>query len=178
MQLTRRDALLALTGGSLVASAAAVEELNRNEYSTISGAELKTLVALAEILYPSSVTVTDEFVENYVLGRKAVDETYLSAIGTSVDVVQATSKRETGRRYASLNRDRRDDVLRATGANRAYPHPEGTTAQRIRYYVVDELLYAFYATPKGAELVRSENPTGYPGGTEAYQQPPIESDER
>ena len=130
------------------------------------------LVAVAEVLYPSSVAVTREFVETYSLGRQSVDEEYLARMSETLEEVRTTSRLETGRAYASLGPDLRDEVLRATGADRAYADPEGTVAQRIRYYVIDELLYAFYATPKGAEFVGSRNPVGYPGGTEAYQQRP------
>jgi hypothetical protein len=177
MELTRRDAVLALAGGGLIASAAAVEGTTGND-ATVSDDDLGTLVALAEVLYPSSVTVTDEFVETYVLGRQTVDDGYLTAIGEALDVVRGTSRRETGRAYAALDRGLRDEVLRATGADRAYPDPEGTAAQRVRFYVVDELLYAFYATPKGAGLAGNENPPGYPGGTEVYQQRPGQGGER
>ena len=148
MELTRRDALLALAGGGLIASGAAVDGTAGRGDATVSDADRETLVAAAEVLYPSSVTVTDEFVRTYVLGRQTVDETYLTAIGDALD-----------------------EVLRATGADRAYADPEGTVAQRIRYYVVDELLYAFYATPKGAGLMGSENPDGYPGGTARHGLP-------
>jgi hypothetical protein len=42
----------------------------------------------------------------------------------------------------------------------------------VRYYVVDELLYAFYASPVGGGMAGIENPPGYPGGTESYQEGP------
>lgn len=178
MELTRRDALLALGGGGLIASGAAVDGTVGGGGATVSEADRGTLVAAAEVLYPSSVTVTDEFIGTYVLGRQTVDEEYLAAIGDALDELRTASRQETGRAYASLDGALRDDVLRATGADRAYADPEGTVAQRLRYYVVDELLYAFYATPKGAGLAGSENPDGYPGGTEVYQRPPKEVDER
>jgi hypothetical protein len=172
MELTRRDALLALAGGGLVASAAVDSRGTAGDGGTVSEDDIEMLVALAEVLYPSSVAVTREFVETYSLGRTAVDEAYLARMSEALEGVRTTSRLETGRAYASLDPDLRDEVLRATGADRAYADPGGTVAQRIRYYVVDELLYAFYTTPKGAEFVGSQNPVGYPGGTEAYQQRP------
>jgi hypothetical protein len=42
----------------------------------------------------------------------------------------------------------------------------------VRYYVVNELLLALYASPTGGELVGIENPQGHPGGTASYQQGP------
>lgn len=175
MELTRRDALLALVGGGLVASTAFVEDASDHGAATAeSDLDLETLGALAEVLYPSAVTVTDGFIRTYVLGRRAVDGDYLTGVAEALEVVRATSRRETGRAYASLDAARRDGVLRATGADRAYADPDGTAAQRVRFYVIDGLLYALYATPRGAGLVGNDNPAGYPGGTRVYQRPPGE----
>ena len=172
MELTRRDALLALAGSGLVASAAVAEEAVAGRDATLSASDTDTILALAEVLYPSSVDVTAEFVETYVLGRQAVDEAYVAGLSEALDVIRTTSRQETGRAFASLDESLRDDVLRRTGADRAHAAPDGTVAQRVRYFVVDELLYALYVTPKGAGLIGTENPKGYPGGTEIYQQPP------
>ncbi|MEA5408870.1 hypothetical protein VB773_15715 [Haloarculaceae archaeon H-GB2-1] len=54
----------------------------------------------------------------------------------------------------------------------AEPNPDGTTAERVRYYLVNEPLYALYASPTGGTLVGIENPQGHPGGTESYQRGP------
>ncbi|MFC6939915.1 gluconate 2-dehydrogenase subunit 3 family protein [Salinirubellus sp. GCM10025818] len=172
MELTRRDAILALAGGGLVGSAALAEEVTGGGQRSLSGADREVLRSTAEVLYPTSVTVTDDFVETYVLGRQAVDEEYLTGVTEALETVRSTSRSETGRSYTSLDGGRRDEVLRATEADRAYPDPDGTVAQRIRYYVVDELLYALYSTPKGAGLVGNENPKGHPGGIEIYQRRP------
>ena len=75
-------------------------------------------------------------------------------------------------RFAALGADRRDTVLRQLGVHTADEDPDGTRAERIRYYVVNELLYALYASPTGGELVGIENPQGYPGGRASYQRGP------
>lgn len=173
MDLTRRDALVALVGGGIV-GAEAVERATTGGEDGLSDTDRRTIRAVAEVLYPSSVTVNQEFVDTFVSGRGRFDETYLENVHDALDVVRTTSRRETGRSFASLGQSLRDDVLRATGAGRAYSDPGGTTAQRVRYYLVDELLYAFYASPTGGSLVGNENPKGYPGGTDVYQQPPGE----
>lgn len=154
-----------------MASTALAEEATDGD-ATVDENDLETLGALAEVLYPSAVTVSDDFVETYVVGRQAVDDDYRVGLTEALDVLRETSRRETGRKYASLGPERRDGVLRATGAGRAYADPEGTVAQRVRYYLVNGLLYAIYATPKGAGLAGNENPKGYPGGTQVYQEPP------
>jgi len=51
-------------------------------------------------------------------------------------------------------------------------NPDGTAAERVRFFVVNELLLALYASPTGGELVGIENPQGYAGGAESYQRGP------
>jgi hypothetical protein len=52
------------------------------------------------------------------------------------------------------------------------PRPAGTDRERVRYYLVDELLYALYASPTGGRLLGIENPPGHPGGLDSYQRGP------
>lgn len=172
MKLTRRDAVLAFVGGGVVASASAIDGALADGDGTVTGDDVETLAALTEVLYPSEVEVTREFVETSALGLALVDEGYLAGLSDALAAVRTTSRRETGRRFESLDPELGDRVLRATGAGLAHAAPEGTVAQRVRYYVVDGLLYALYATPKGARLVGNPNPKGYPGGAEYYQRPP------
>lgn len=172
MELSRRDALFVLAGGGVAGSAAIHRGLLDDVDDSLSGSELRTLGAVADLLYPSSVEATSEFVETYVVGRQRWDDDYLQGVRGALDALGRTSRRETGRSFPSLGTGLRDDVLRATGADRAHSDPAGTEAQRVRYYLVDELLYAFYASPRGGRLVGNENPTGYPGGTDAYQNVP------
>jgi len=49
---------------------------------------------------------------------------------------------------------------------------DGSDVERLNYYLVDELLFAFYSSPTGGELVGNQNPRGYPGGF-GYS-PPLE----
>jgi hypothetical protein len=169
MKLTRRDALLALAGTGIVASTALTTD---ETGGVVTESDVETLVHLAETLYPSAVEPTREFVETYVVGRYRSDGERMAEMKSALQAVRRTSIRETGRSLDALDSDTRGEVLRATGGDRAYPDPEGTTAQQVRYYIINDLLYALYTTPKGGELVGNPNPPGYPGGTEAYQQGP------
>jgi len=54
----------------------------------------------------------------------------------------------------------------------ADPVPDGDDVERVRYYVVNELLFALYSSPTGGELVGLENPRGNPGGLASYQRGP------
>jgi hypothetical protein len=42
----------------------------------------------------------------------------------------------------------------------------------VRHLVVNDLLYALYASPTGARLAGLENPPGHPGGIESYREGP------
>ena len=77
-----------------------------------------------------------------------------------------------GAPFAALPVEDRDSLLREVGADTAEEDPAGTTAERVRYYVVNDLLMALYASPTGGELVGIENPQGHPGGTDNYQRGP------
>jgi len=74
--------------------------------------------------------------------------------------------------FRELGTERRDATLRAMGVDTAEPNPDGNPRERVRYYLVNELLFALYSSPTGGELVGLENPQGHPGGTESYRQPP------
>ena len=174
MQLTRRDAVLALVSGGLLAG---------TQVSAIAGSEpdqrpprenLEMLVAVSEVLYPTEVDPSREFIETYVVGRQESAPEYSRGLTVSLDALQRTSRRRTGKTFSEIPPARRGDVIRATGADRAFPDPDGNTAQQIRYYLINDLLYALYTTPKGGELVGNPNPMGYPGGTETYQRRPAD----
>jgi hypothetical protein len=174
MQLTRRDAVLALVSGGLLAG---------TQVSALTGSEpeqrpprenVETLFAVSEVLYPTAVDPSREFVETYVVGRRKSASAYSRGLAVCLDALRQTSRRRTGKRFDELPRARREDVIRATGADVAFPDPDGDTAQQIRYYVINDLLYALYSTPKGGELVGNPNPMGHPGGTEAYQRGPTD----
>lgn len=169
MELTRRDALLVLAGGGLVGVTASRREAGSDSGSPIGQTDVRTLAAVAEVLYPSAVEPTPEFVETYVIGRHGSEDRYQTGLREALETLRRWSTRLTGKELHTLPPDRREHVLRAEGADLSYPDPEGTDAQQVRYYVVDDLLYALYATPKGAALVGQPNPAGYPGGTESYR---------
>ncbi|WP_049899854.1 gluconate 2-dehydrogenase subunit 3 family protein [Halococcus agarilyticus] len=188
MELTRRDALAALAGGSVVGGGGAVA-VGRNEGEP-SGARTATddgsptaadgaftavrdpLVAAARVVYPDEITGIATFVETYALGRIEERSAYRNGVERAVAAIDDRSESWYGGRYASLDAESRDAVLREMGVDTADPDPEGSTAEQVRYYVVNELLYALYTSPAGGKLVGIENPQGHPGGHESYQHGP------
>ena len=169
IELTRRDAVVALSASVLAGSAVTADQLTGRADVKVTDEEQRKLVSLAEVLYPSAVEPTSSFVETYVVGRYELSDEHINGLVEALETVEKTSKSETGVSFEALDRRSRDAVLRETGAQRARPDPDGTVAQKVRYYVVNELLYALYRTPVGGELVGNPNPAGFPGGVDTYQ---------
>ncbi|MFB6155097.1 MAG: gluconate 2-dehydrogenase subunit 3 family protein [Haloferacaceae archaeon] len=201
MELTRRDAVVALAvGGVAVAGGTALDVRppraddggggrggadggsgwNGTDGEGDHEALLRTLSAAAEVLYPSDVEGVRPFVETYVLGRVRDRDSYRDGVAEAAAQLDATARDWEGAAFADLDPEARDDLLRSLGVETAEPDADGPLSERIRRYVVNELLFAFYASPTGGRLVGIENPVGYPGGTESYRRaaPPGDDEER
>ncbi|WP_120243805.1 gluconate 2-dehydrogenase subunit 3 family protein [Halopiger aswanensis] len=174
MELTRRDAVAALGAAGIAgAGAFALSSSDSSESDRgLADDDLETMVAAAEVLYPSAVDGVREFVESYVGGRAAADEDWADAVADVVAYLDDYADAWYDDSFASLSPDARDDALRRMGADAVSSEPDGGSVERVRYYVVNELLFALYASPTGGELVGLENPQGHPGGTESYRRGP------
>lgn len=178
MQLTRRDALAVLAGAGVVAGSGAAAFSRGHlgapddDRPTIDET-LDSLVAAAEVVYPSAVEGVPAFVETYSLGRVADRPAYLEGVRDAVAQLDDHADRWFGAdAVRSMPVEDREALLREMGVDAADGRADGTTAERVRYHVVDELLYALYASPTGGELVGLENPQGHPGGLESYRREP------
>lgn len=182
MKLTRRDALVALAaiGGAGAAGVGYTRlqqsdeetEAPSNEEPTPSDQHVReTLVAVAAVVYPSEVSGIEEFVETFVDPRLE-DEHHASGIRSAVAALDERGQAWFDGRVTELDQETRDQLLREAGTDAVDENPAGSPAERIRYYVVNELLLALYTSPTGGELVGLENPRGHPGGTESYQRGP------
>jgi len=179
--LTRRDALAALvaagaTGVGLTAITRDSPEENTSrdpDESDLLGAhERETLTAVARVVYPDRLEGVGEFVRTYAAGRAETRPERARAIADAVATLDERADRAEGAQYVDLSPERRDELLREMGVDAVDPDPEGIVAARLRYYLVNELLFALYASPTGGELVGIENPQGFPGGTDSYQRGP------
>jgi hypothetical protein len=184
MRLTRRDAIAVLAGLGIVGGGAVA--IDRFDPPT-NGADgrttdvpsedvLATMVAAAEVVYPSETAGVGDFVETYVVGRTR-DETRGEQIRETVAELDDVTRDWHGTPFVDLSTDERDSLLRELGADTADPVADGTFSERVRFHVVNELLYAFYASPTGGRLVGIENPIGHPGGTESYQRTTMNEDD-
>ena len=174
MELTRRDAVAALAAlGSVGATPFAVSQIRDSPSQTDVPDERvrETFRAVAAVVYPSELSGVDAFVEEFLDGRLA-DDAQAAGIREAVAVLDDRAEGWHGARVSDLPPGTRDQLLREIGADTAEERPDGTDAERIRYFVVNELLLALYGSPTGGELVGIENPQGHPGGTDSYQRGP------
>ena len=162
MKLTRRDALAALAGAGS-ASLAGCSGTSEESPSL----PVDALVALAETLYPSAASGHREFVETYVGGRTRGRPAEREALTETMAELNETARAWYDGRLPALSRADRDALLREVSVDTAEPRRDGTLAERLRR-VVNDLLYAFYTSPTGGELVGTSNPPGHPGGMASY----------
>lgn len=170
MQLTRRDAVLSaaaglVSGTGLAAFHSAQTSPSRNAEDDgtepIAEDTVATLVSLADVVYPSSVETTPEFVNTYV---QHLEQTRIEQIRTATADLNATARAVTGRRFEALSEPQREGVLRELGVGNVTPRQHGTVSSRVRYHLINGLLLALFTAPKGGQLFGIDNPLGYPGG--------------
>jgi hypothetical protein len=178
--LSRRKALLALGGvgvaTALFGSASTDPTTGAGQTGSDDGvatpARIATVTAAAEIVYPPSVGVDEVFVERHVFGRVGATEDHFEQFAAVVDTVDREARLRFGSTFASLPKADRRRVLAGLGTFAVNPNRDGTTAERVRFYLVNDLLYALFTRPRGGRLIGVENPPGYPGGNELYQRGP------
>ena len=163
MKLTRRDALIATaTAGALGMAGVGASNLDGRSSgrSTLTIDDVETMEAVAEIVYPSEIETSVEFVEEYTA------ELHVSrrrGITAAIDDLDRATRRNHGSRFAAFDHDQRTALFRDLGVHRVQPNSTGTVPERIRSYLVNGLLFALFTTPTGGALVSIENPLGYPG---------------
>jgi len=185
MELTRRDALAALSAAASGAAAGCSAPTDGSGEGTPDGEsgsageppelgerDTETLVALATVLYPTEAENVEGFVAEYANERVRRDPAHGRGVVDALGRLDEYTRAIYGERYAALSTEKRRETLDQMPVDTADPVPDGTDPQRVRYYLVNDLLYAFYASPTGASLAGLENPPGYPGGTSSYQRGP------
>lgn len=174
MKLKRRDAIAALAAGGVGATALARTASRESsddtvEASDLTESELSTLVAATEFLYPSEVSVEAGFVEAYT---RRLSGARKRGLKDTIAGVETHARRRFGERFTALPVDDREALFRSMNVDKVSPNATGTLSARVRYYVVNGLLFALFTTPKGSALLGIENPVGHPGGYESYQRRP------
>lgn len=176
MELTRRDAVAALAAVGIGGVAAySLDESTGGDGSPGGGSSehlLETAVALSAVVYPAEVTGREEFVRTFVSGRVEDDPEYGEAMAEAAATLDERAREEYDASFRTLAPGEGDDLLGGMAMDRVGPDPDGSERQRVRFYLVNELLYALLTSPKGGRLAGIENPPGYPGGLASYQEGP------
>ena len=174
-ELDRRDVLTALSAAGITVGGAALLEWTDEDGDSdplLTAHERRTLHAVARTVYPSEIGGVESFVDGYMSRRLRADTGRADAVRDAVAALDSYAQEWEGADFRTLEPTKRDETLRAMGVEQAEPRPDGAPRERVRYYLVNELVYGLYSSPTGGELVGIENPQGHPGGTESYQQPP------
>lgn len=178
MQLRRRDVVAALAAaGVAVGGVSAVVWSNDDDSDAddasadrpLTDAQLTTLTATAEVLYPSALENIEEFTTGYIQGRAAESPDRARGIANALAYLDEYTNAWFDADFASLDIEDRREALDRMNAGSAEPDPEGSDVERVRYYLINELLFGLYTTPTGGKLVGIENPQGHPGGLGSYQ---------
>ena len=180
MRLTRRDVLAALTAAGVTVGGGAVmystgEPESTEEETTkhrLDESTVQTLVAVAEVLYPSEIEGTEEFVTRYVQRKVEGRPDHRRGISDAIAYLDDYAVAWYDTEFGALDPSERAEALDRMNADTADPVPNGADVERVRYYVVNELLYGLYTTPTGGTLIGLENPRGHPGGLASYQRGP------
>jgi hypothetical protein len=180
MELTRRDVIAALTAAGVTTGGGALYLSSNDPESTedeatgyrLDDPTVRTLTAAAAVLYPSQVENVSSFVTQYLQGKVDDRPEHGRGIEDAAAYLDDYAKAWEDTKFADLDQADRTDTLDSMNADTADPDPDGTDVQRVRYYIVNELLYALYTTPTGGTLVGLENPRGHPGGLDTYRRGP------
>ncbi|WP_138007267.1 gluconate 2-dehydrogenase subunit 3 family protein [Halalkalirubrum salinum] len=190
MQLTRRDATAALaalgaTGGIAYGARHFTSDDETDADDTDANTDASddtqssegddhlrsTLVAVAGVLYPNEVEGIEGFVNTFLDGRLD-DSPHAEGVRSAIQTLDEHAEAWYNVKIVDMESETIDGLLREIGADTADEDPNGPTAERIRYYVVNELLLALFTSPTGGELVGIENPIGHAGGLGSYTQGP------
>lgn len=130
---------------------------------------INVTTAVAAAVYPSAVAVDESFVERRVFGRVEPSRGHFEGVVAAAETVDRHAIARFGEPVSELPAADRLRVLKSMGVTEVHPFHDGTAAERVRYYLVNDLLFALFTSPASSEMTGIENPPGHPGGREAYQ---------
>lgn len=179
---SRRQFLTALGGTALAAAgyaygteytgSVAADSATESSSHPASREHIDALSAIASAVYPSAVSIDPSFIESRVFGRVEPEPGHFDNLVTAIEAVDDHARARFGGRITDLSAGRRRQVLQSMGVTTVHPTADGTTAERVRFYLVGDLLYVLFTSPAGGKLLGVDNPPGHPGGREAYQHGP------
>ncbi|MFC6825394.1 gluconate 2-dehydrogenase subunit 3 family protein [Halopelagius fulvigenes] len=171
MKLTRRRTLLGLAGAGSAASLGAYDltaDADTDADSaerTVTRRDVDGLLTVADVVHPADPEPFEPLIRGYV-GRLS-DERTRALLGT-LSELDALSYDQSGTPFRSLSAAEGRRLLKRLGVFTVQSRPEGTLAERVRFHLVNSVLYALLTNPEGTKQFGIENPVGYPGGFSSY----------
>lgn len=178
IQPSRREAILMLTGVCVAAGAYGMNSTRAKDGRSEASADVPTpervatAAAVAEVVYPTAANVDESFIERRLFGRAGTSDEHFEHLVEALETVEKRARALYGGSMSSLSSANRRRVLDDIGVYSVHPRPDGTSAERVRFYLVNDLVYALFTHPKGGGLLGVPNPPGHPGGNELYQRGP------
>lgn len=163
MKLTRRQTLLGLVGTSSGLSLSAYELTDDTSVPepTLSQREFDGLLAVADVVHPSDPQQFESLIAGYV-DRLSDDRKRL--LRRTLSDLDRASYRQSGVPFRSLSPAERRRLFAALGVARVQSRPRGTVPERVRYHLVNSIVFVLVTNPKGTGLFGIRNPVGHPGG--------------
>lgn len=169
MNLSRREALLGLLGVSTGVSLSTYE-LTGNRYGSdgrrsLSRRDREALLTIADIVHPANPGGFEPVIARYVRRLPASRERALLGTLSELDGV---SRRQLGAGFGSLSTPEARLLLEGLGVDGVQSNRQGTLAERIRFHLINSVMYALLTDPSGTAVLGIDNPVGYPGGFSSY----------
>ncbi len=167
VSLTRRRTLGILALAS--AGSVSIHELTRSP-STGSGSlserQVQKLLTIVDVVYPSSDPRQFEpTVRNYV--DSLPEERRQILLGTLAELDRITAD-ALGQPLGAASTPGVIMVMKRIGVDRVQSKPRGMLAERIRFHLVNSIMYALLTEPRVTRSFGIDNPVGYPGGFSSY----------
>lgn len=170
---TRRKAIQVVAGGgitgllSVVASDRLSNKRPTGMQSNISRGDFRTIQSVAEVVCPSPIRVNDDLITLIV---EFIPETRHPLLSTTCFELNEYSLKTYGAQYYQIDSvPARDKILRQLGVHRVHSNSTGLFPQRVRYHLVNTILYVIFTHPVGSSIVGQTNPVGFAGGFAKYQ---------
>lgn len=166
MKLTRRHAILAAAGVSAAGlgtyELAAADEVSDGPFTQ---RERAMLVTVAEAVYPWELAAAADVLVPYFT---RLDDRRTAATRRTLAEFDRLAQSAFGVPLETLSAEEGRTLLRTLGSDRIQSSPTGTLAERVRFHLVNSILFALMTHPSGTAPFDIDNPVGYPGGFASY----------
>jgi hypothetical protein len=169
MKRTPRRTFLGLVGASSVLGLGAYELTggSRPTDEDIPPHVVDGMVTVADAVYPGDPEQFRPVVRSYT--TRLGDSRRGELLGT-LSELDRISSRHAGSPFRTLAGPEATRLLERLGVNRVQSRRQGTLSERVRFHLVNSVLYAILTDPAGTGRFDIDNPAGYPGGFDSYTQ--------